>query len=402
MSRASGFRDQIAIVGAGRVPYSRDSGMSGPAMAAAACIAALRDAGLSAADVDGVCGSKIVSDIEMQEALGLPRVTWGATMHIPFAYQLIEAANALYAGACQVAIVYHAMCRAPGRSDGPAGLRSRESKQGAYGPMVWKARSSPAWPEPGQLVGGVGYASWAARYLHLYGRTRAELGLIALNNRAHAMLNDEAVLRGPLSMDDYLAAPMIREPLGLYDVDIPVDGADAFVLTTSERAADLCETPVLIHAATTGRVGAVREDQLCDLEQTGQRVVVETLRERSEIDLIDVDVLYCYDGFSIINLMWLESIGYAPRGEAADLLRASWDESRGSALLGGHTPMNPHGGSLSEGGSQGSGIVQDAVRQLRGRAGRRQVPDAHTVLATIGGFVWNAAALVLRTTSGPE
>jgi acetyl-CoA acetyltransferase len=389
-------KDAVAIVGAGRVPYSRDAGRSGPALALAAASAAVRDAGLGARDIDGVCGSPIMSDAELQIALGLPEVTWSATVRIPFAYQIIEAVNAVWAGACDTALVYHATQRAPGRVEEVDALRRRTARLGAYGPMVWRTGVEFLTPEPGVLGGGIGYAAWAAQYLHEFGASRESLGLIAINNRNNALDNEEAIMRKPLTMTDYLAARPVREPLGLYDFDVPVDGADAFVITTAERAADLCERPVLVHAATLGRTDRAREDQMPDLRHTGQDLVARTLWAKSDIPLEAMDIFFGYDGFSIINLMWLESIGYCGRGEAHDFLLDNWDGGRNRVLIGGQVPMNTHGGSLSEGATQGAGIVQEAVRQLRGQAGARQVTGACNVLATIGGFVWNASALVLR------
>jgi acetyl-CoA acetyltransferase len=390
-------KDKVAIVGAGRVPYARDAGCSGPALAIAAAQAAIRDAGITKEEVDGVCGSPILSDIEMQIALGLPEVTWGATLRIPFAHQLVEAINAVWAGACETAVVYHATYRAPGRVEEPDPIRQRAGGLGAYGPMAWKTWAKFPTPEPGVLAGGVGYAAWAARYLSDFGRTREDLGLVAINNRSHATKNKEAVMRTPLTLEDYLAARVIRAPLCLYDLDVPVDGADAFVVTSAERAADLCDRPVLVHAATLGRTARAREDQIPDLADTGQTVVARTLWEKSDLRIDDFDLFFGYDGYSIINLLWLESVGYCGPGEAGPYLKAHWDKAAGFARLNGRVLMNTHGGSLSEGGTQGAGIVQEAVRQLQGRAQERQIDGVHCALVTIGGFVWNAAGLSLRT-----
>jgi len=191
---------------------------------------------------------------------------------------------------------------------------------------------------------------------------------------------------------------MIRDPLCLYDLDVFVDGADALILTTAERARDLPHKPVLIHAATTGRAQFNREDQMLGLHTNGQGVAVRRYRQTSDLMPDDVDILYAYDGFSIINALWLESLGYCGPGEAEQLLRDSWaiDERR-ARLTRRRIPMNTHGGSLSEGGTQGSGAAREAVIQLRGDAGARQVPDATSALLAIGGILWNPGVVVLRT-----
>lgn len=394
------LKDQVAIVGVGLAPYSRAQG--GPSLAglaARACVAAIKDAGLTAADIDGVCGSS-VSDVDMQLALGLPKVIWGTSPRIPFGFQMIEAVNAVFAGACDYALVYHATYRAVGSSeDRPDPVRVRAAGLGAYGVVPWKSRSRLPAPDPGTLAGGLGYASWAQRYLHQYGATRQVFGRLAVNNRSQAALNENAVLRQPMSMDDYYAAPMMREPLGLFDLDLPVDGADAFVVTTAERARDLPQRPVHVHAITSGRTGLCREDQVRDLDDSGQDVVARALWSKSDLTLRDVDLFLPYDGFTMISALWIESVGYCPRGAAADFVEQHWDENSQRILIDGRVPVNTHGGNLSEGATQGSGAVREAVVQLRGAAGARQTAGARVALVTPGGIVWNASGMVLRSDS---
>jgi acetyl-CoA acetyltransferase len=251
-------------------------------------------------------------------------------------------------------------------------------------------------PGPESIAGAVGYTAWASRYVHEYGTTREQLALVALNGRANALRNPAAAMHEPMTMDDYLSARMIRWPLCLYDMDVPVDGADAFIVTTAERARDLPHPPVLVHAVTQGMIASNDEEQQPSLRESGQRVVIDALRARSELWLDDVDVYFPYDGFSIIALNWIESAGWCGPGEAADFLSQHWDKESGRVLIDGRVPVNPHGGALSEGGTQGSGHVREAVHQLQGRAGDRQVPGARTALVTPGGFFFNAQGMVLR------
>ena len=204
-------------------------------------------------------------------------------------------------------------------------------------------------------------------------------------------------MRTPLTMSDYLAARMIREPLCLFDMDVPVDGADAFVVTTVERARKLTHTPVLVHAATAGLVGFNDEDQLPSLRRHGQHVVVERLKATSDIWIDDIDVYLPYDGFTIITLGWIENSGWCAPGHAGRFLEEHWDKDRNRVLIDGRIPINPHGGSLSEGATRGSGHLREAVVQLRGEAGERQVPGARTALVTPGGFFFNSQGFILRT-----
>jgi acetyl-CoA acetyltransferase len=134
---------------------------------------------------------------------------------------------------------------------------------------------------------------------------------------------------------------------------------------------------------------------LPSLARHGQSVVVEGLWARSDRTLADVDVAYLYDGFSFITISWIEQLGWAPSGEGGPFVAQHFDRDQARILIDGRIPVNTHGGSLSEGGSQGSGHVREAVHQLRGTAGERQVAGAQTALATIGGFFFNAGAMML-------
>jgi hypothetical protein len=392
-------KDAVAIVGVGRYRYRRsDPGMSIAALTISACVDAIQTSGLDRREIDGISGSLSVSDVEMQLALGLPAVRWSATTRIPFGFQIQNAVNAVFAGACDAALVYHSTFHGP-RDRGAHPLWARAAAVGTAGPVPWK--TNVEWgrttPDPGSMSGGIGYASWAGRYLHEFATTReATLGPIAINNRTNARTNDDAVMREPMTMDDYLSARMVREPFGLFDMDIPVTGADAFVVTTAERARDLPGPPVYVHAVTAGRTDMCREDQVADLHHTGQEIVAETLWARSDLSLADVDVFLAYDGFTIINLLWIESVGYCERGGAADFIQSNWNAERNRLEINGRVPMNTHGGNLSEGATQGSGSLHEAVIQLRGEAGGRQVPDASVALWTPGGVVWNAGGALLR------
>ena len=203
-------------------------------------------------------------------------------------------------------------------------------------------------------------------------------------------------MRTPITLDDYWSARTVREPLCLLDMDLPVDGADAFVLTSAERAKSLPHPPVLVHATATGMVGENTEDQLASLRRHGQHVVVEQLRSRSDFWLDDVDVYYPYDGFTIITAAWIENTGWCKPGEAGRFLRDHWASAENRVLIGGRVPINSHGGSLSEGGTRGTGHVREAVVQLRGEAGERQVEGARTALVTAGGFFFNSQGALLR------
>jgi acetyl-CoA acetyltransferase len=321
----------------------------------------------------------------MVATLGLPSVTWYDNAVAPVGLAIVNAMNAVHAGLCQTVLVYHSMFRTPFWSRAAAGDPFRR------GVAVPRVRHDPE-----TVAGPVGYAAWASRYIAEYGVSKEAFGYVAVNDRANAAGNPLAVRRDPITMEDYLAARMVREPLCLLDMDIPVDGGDAFVLTTAERAADRPHSPVLLHAACAGIVASPDEDQIPGLHHHGQHVVVDFLRSRSDVWIDDIDVYFPYDGFTIITLGWIENSGWCGPGDAGAFLADHWDATAGRILINGRVPVNTHGGALSEGGTQGSGHVREAVVQLRGDAAGRQVPDARSALVTPGGFFFNSQGIVLR------
>jgi acetyl-CoA acetyltransferase len=384
----SPIKDSVAIVGVGTTAYSRESGRTSASLVIEACIAAIRDAGLAKEDIDGLCGSNRVEPAQyVQSALGLTACTWFCNPVVPIQHQVIEAMNAVHSGSCTYALVYHGNYRASGvsRSIGANSFRARQG-----------AGFNVAAPDPDTFKSPVGYGPWAGRYLHEFNVGREVLGKVAINSRSNAVMNEHAAIRTPLTMDDYLSARMVREPLTMLDMDYPVDGADAFVFTSAERARDLSNTPVLIHAAAMGLGPETIEDQVRDLEHTGQQVVVRQLEQRSDIARDDFDVLFPYDGFSIICVRWFEALGFCGPGEANDFFDDHWDDATNRLLINGSVPVNSHGGSLSDGGVQGSNHLREAVLQLRGQAGSRQKPGASSALLTPGGMFFNSGGIVLR------
>jgi acetyl-CoA acetyltransferase len=401
--RGNPIKDRIAIVGVGSAGYRRDAGgISGAGLAYHACTRAIRDAGLTRADIDGICTSSVwdntpdrtVVDIrpranQLAAALGLSDVTHFSNVSPVIGFHLSDAANAVFAGECETVLVSHTVFRAPQHSRQAMADPFRRS-------LVTHDMMAGTKVPPEDVRGPVGYTIWASHYLRNYPIRREHLGLVAINNRTNAGRNPEAAFREPLTMAEYLGARMVRDPLCKYDMDVPVDASDAFVVTSVERARDLCERPVVVHATAQGLVALNEEDQLPDLDYHGQHVVVKTLREKSDIWLDDIDVAMLYDGFSNITLSWIENLGWCDRGQAGHFVEANWSAEQNRMLIDGRIPVNTHGGSLSEGGTQGSGHLREAVVQLRGSAGDRQVPGASRAMVAIGGYFFNAHGIVLR------
>ncbi len=386
--RRNPIKDQIAIVGVGSTGFSRSDSRSSLALALTASTAAIRDAGLTAAEIDGVVATNEPGSPGpevLATALGLTDVTHFTKPTPVVMNSIVDAANAVFAGACDTVLVCTPTLRLP--------WNSRSAANDAF-----RARlgSQPMKAMPETIAMAPAYTAWASRYMHEYRVGKEPFGRIAVNMRSNAALNPLAAMRNPITLDDYQAARMIREPLNMLDMDIPVDGADAFVLTSVERARSLPHPIVVLHAMSVG-LGTSDEEQMPSLARHGQHGVVEALRAKSDIWIDDIDVFFPYDGFTMITLAWFENVGYCPPGGAARFLADHWDPDANRIVINGRVPVNPHGGSLSEGATRGTGHIREAVVQLRGEAGGdRQVPGARTALVTPGGFFFNAQGAVLR------
>ena len=383
------LRDKVAFAGAASTGMTAaNTGRSQAALAAEGCIKVLQECGLTARDVDGICGTA-PSAPYVQSMLGIPEVTWFANPAMPLVNHVAAAVSAVASGLCETVLAYHAAYRLPWNTGSAWKDPFRRGASG--GPLPLNGMVDNVW-------GSVGYTAWASRYLYEFKTPREHLGYVALNDRSNAALNPGAAMRDPLTMDDYLAARIVRWPLCLYDMDIAVDGADAFVITTAERARDLPNPPVLVDAVALGMAGKNDEDQSVDLDHHGQQITVAALKAKSSFWIDDCDVYYPYDGFSIITLNWIENVGWCGRGEAGDFLAQHWDKEQQRVLINGRVPINTHGGSLSEGGTQGSGHLREAIHQLQGKAGARQVEDAQRAIVTAGGFFFNAQGVTLHRT----
>ena len=383
------MKDRVAIAGAATTGFHpRNTDRSQASYVAEACKAAMEQCGLTPRDIDGLCGS-MPDAPAVQSMLGIPEVTWFANPMIPLGNHVAAAASAVHSGLCDVVLLYHGAYRMAWNT---ASALKDPFRRGL-------AFSDHGAPPPESVHGALGYTAWASRYMYEFDTPRQHLGYVAINDRTNAMGNPAAAMRELMTMEDYLTARMIRWPLCLYDMDVPVDGADAFIITTTERARDLRLPPVLVHAVVLGMIDKNEEDQSPSLRRHGQHVTVSALRAKSDFWIDDVDVYFPYDGFSIIALNWLENAGWCEPGEAGAFIEDHWvanDDGSGRILIKGRVPVNPHGGALSEGGTQGSGHLREAVHQLQGLAGPRQVEGAERALLTMGGFFFNAEGITLR------
>lgn len=383
------LKDQVAVVGVGCTGFTRSSGRTSASLACQASIAAIGDAGLKASDIDGVVSTGEIGAPKPQELaamLGLRDLThYATTAQSMFGFGFIAAVNAVFAGSANHVLVYNPVLRMP--------WNSRSADNDPFREKYLSTRAS----NPDSMHMAVAYTAWASRYMDTYGVGKEAFGRVSRNARANAADNPLAVLRAPITMDDYMGARMIREPLNMFDMDLPADGADVFIVTTAERAADLPHRPVLVHATSSGSANCLWEDQLDSLDHHGQHVVIDDLRAKSDFWIDDIDVYCAYDGFTMITLQWIEATGWCAKGEAGDFLAEHIVDDDGRVVINGRVPINPHGGQLAEGATRGSGLMREAVQQLRGEAGSRQVPGASRALVTPGGFFFNAQGITLRT-----
>jgi acetyl-CoA acetyltransferase len=393
------MKDQVAIIGVGSTEHGRHiDGRTVASFGLEAARKAILDAGIGKEEVDGICGTSQMEFEDIHEGLGIPPITWSLnTMRgtIP-PHQIAAAAHAVFSGACETALVVHAHMRAPSSSQSAANdaFRSR-------GLPPAQARNPPRNPQDHAALWAHSadpYGAYGARYLWEFKAPRETYGMIAVNNRTNASRNPEAILRTPITMEDYLSARMIREPLGLLDMDLPCDGGIALVMTTASKARELKNTPVYVHAETFGEStwGTHYYEQARSYRDLSVWPCMRALWAKSDLTLGDIDVYYPYDGFTNITVAWIEAAGYCGAGEAYEFLRANWDEEENRLRLNGKTIVHPGGGSMSQGADQGFNYYVDAVQQLRGEA-PNQVPGASAALISAGGIFHNSTACVLRT-----
>ena len=367
------LRGAAAIVGvADDVSPTGELSLHGPALEAAVIRSALDDCGLTLADVDGVCHS--ASSIQLAEYLGIhPRYTDSTnTGGSSFQVHAEHAAAAIAAGLCDVVVGVYAATprsdRANGRSDGP--------------------RRAPAdamleWELPYGLRQPMGaYALAASRHMHEFGTTPEQLAEIAVSARAWATMNERARYQTPITVEDVLASPMESTPLHRLDCCLVTDGAGAFVMTSAERARSLRKPPVYVIGAATCH-DHLMISQMPDLTTTPGVVSGAAAFAQAGVSPDDVDVLMGYDSFTITALLHLEDLGFCAKGEGGPFAEG------GRLGPGGALPMNTNGGGLSytHPGMYGMFLIVEAVHQLRGECGKRQVAGAEVAVAHGSGMV---------------
>lgn len=357
---------RVAIVGVGYSQVARNSGLSERHHAAQAAMAALDDAGLQASDVDGAAtwGGDAVDFAWM---LGFNRLQWNLNVGVSPAFitPAYHAAQAVANGHSEVCMAFRIMMQQP------------SSAQLAAGGAMLGA------PSPGDTqfqypFGDFSPTQWAGllmnRYMHETDATEEHFAAFAAVQRSHAMLNPNALLRTPLSADDYLAHPYITKPLRILDCDYPCDSGSAVIFTTEERARDLKQPAVFVEASALSAIHDMNFEVLPDMVHTSPAHCAEVLFSRTDLKPADIDTAHLYDGFSIITFQWLEALGLCPAGQAGPFI------AEGNTRIGGKIPVNSDGGAINVGRRHGANFCIEATKQLRGQCDDRQVNDAEVAV----------------------
>ncbi len=386
---------RVCITGVGQSAVGRPSDRSALRLTLDACAQAISDAGLAPSDIDGLTtypgpspdggGISPVGATETMLALGLQPVWVGASTegHAHMS-AIISAVQAIASGLCRHVLGFRTVAQASARAKvHHAGVLGGGPDQAA------PARGWHAWTVPYQALSPVNlYALYAQAYFEKYGARPEQLGAIAVNSRRMAALNPNAIYRTPITIEDYLASRVISSPLRLYDCDTHIDGSTAILLSHRDVARDLARPPIEIEAMGMSLGGLGIGWHRGDFTALPSDRAGEMMWSRTDLKPADVDVAQIYDGFSILTLLWLESLGFCGRGEAAAFVEG------GTRIgLDGELPMNTSGGQLSAGRFHGYGHTYEACQQLWGRAGERQVADARVCAVSNGGFGYGALLL---------
>ncbi|HUZ10404.1 MAG TPA: hypothetical protein VMU76_09580 [Acidimicrobiales bacterium] len=359
-----------AVVGIGRTAFTRKSGRSTLAMTVESVREAVADAGLSVGDVDGIINFNTgdsVSSQRVAHAIGNDDIGWAVDIQgggNVVAQVVSTAAAAIVTGQCDVAVVFRTLGSGTryGRIDTTVQVGGDVQYGAPHGYLV-----PPQW-----------FAMWARRHQHVYGSKPEDLGAVAVTQRTHAVANPHAIARTPMTIDDYMSSRMVFDPFRVPDCCYEVDGSVALVLTSEERARDLPHPPIHIlgQGDSFGYGGNV--DEFDDLTCMYSRDAARRLWSKTGLKAQDIDVALMYDCFTYTVMATFEDFGFCGKGEVGDFFR------EGRATYGGDVVVNPHGGLLSEGYLHGLNHHYEAVLQLRGGAGPRQVPDAKLALVTAG------------------
>ena len=381
------LRGQTAVVGVGTFGCGEAHGFTEMELLARAAHAAVTEAGLTLQDIDGVCTASVSSamwGLAVPEYLGLNARFIDSTMigGSSFVAHLLPAMLALHSGQCNAVLV----CYGSTQRTATFGRKEINASRKFLDPMPFEHPYEPMMPASA-------YALAASRHMHQYGTTREQLAEVAVAARAWAQLNPEAYSREPLSVADVLSSRMVSDPLSVRDCCLVTDGGGAYVLVRSDRAKDLKQSPVYVLGSATAtwhrQIACMPDLTVTAAAQSGQEAYA-----MAGLGPKDIDVLALYDAFTINTILFLEDLGFCKKGEGGAFVQG------GAIAPGGRLAVNTNGGGLScvHPGMYGIFCLIEAVRQLRGQGGARQVAGAQTALVNgNGGTLSSQSTAILGT-----
>ena len=385
------MKPQACIVGLGQTEYCRapGSGVSQLALQLRAATRAIADAGLKPASIDGIMPFPNLGSAEaLAASLGCANLRFAATVHTGGAAPVASlnlAAAAVTNGMADYVLL-------PAGWNGYSRNRVRETVATDVASIPGGAIARDFYLPYGFVAPPQWYSVIARRHMHEFKTRPEQLGAIAVAMRQHAQRNPAAVMYGkPMTLDDYLASPMLADPYRVFDCCLETDGAAAVVVTSAERARDLPGTPIAIVAGASGQPYPADEiTNRKDFFSTGLSVAAPQAFGRAGLTPDDVDAAMVYDCFTFEVLQQLEDMGFCKRGEGGDFVQD------GRIAPGGELPVNTHGGLMSEAHVLGMNHVIEAVRQLRNDAAARQVADVETVVVTGWGDFGDGSIVILQ------
>lgn len=381
-------KNRVAIVGVGYSTVGRETGLSYDALTVQASVAAMSDAGLTPAEIDGISvlsfPHQFVSATHTASTLGMKDLAFYSACVEGAAYSeaAMQAIAAIGSGSAETVLTLRTVKRV-----GAAGGFGTTAAAGSNG----VAGSAQFIMPFGSFTGAQWAALYMQRHMAKYGSTEEDFGSFAIAQRAFAVRNPtESFFHEPLTMDDYMNSRYISKPLHLFDCDYPVDSSSALIFTTEERARDLKQKPVFVESWGHGTTAESNFHLVGEMTKSAPWAASKRMWSRTSFTPKDVQTAGLYDGFSFIAMQWMEALGFCGEGESGAFIRSGATSEHGSL------PTNTDGGACNVGRRHGANFFIEVTRQLRGTAGDRALPNKPSV-GVVSNAVGSFAACALLT-----
>lgn len=393
------FEKDAIISGLGISRIGRRTGIPGAELTTEAVCAAIDDAGLTPADLDGIATFGDTPVAEVVEALGIQATEIGfgfgtGGVLIP----VMSACLAVSEKRARHVLVYRTVAMLGGSMNQEASAMLNPLASPPVEPHApGTRRKLRPFEDVDDLVAAHSYsaANWLAmhcrRHMEMYGTTKEQLGWLAINTRRNAGLNPRAAFREPMTMDDYLSSRPVSTPFGLFDCDAPIDGSIALVISPADFSDD-CPNRAVAVEAVGGAYGSGGWFHRADFPKMASTEAADEMWSRTDLTPSDVDVAELYDGFTFLTFAWLEALGFCADGEAGPFV-----DGATRIALDGTLPLNTYGGQLSAGRMHGYWLLHEACLQLRGQAGDRQLARRPEVAVAAAGGGPIAGCMVLAS-----